>query len=275
MLYKNTHAELAKILCFVSFGFIATIARDYFLNDKVDNAKFVMLITWCSLLTSPLGEYAKFGIRCEFIVKRKISILLFATVTSLLVLFTTKNIYAILFINVLLAVMSALLIGVNSAANKSLIRIISPIFPLLNISLVWIGFTDISNITTLSYLLTFVLVLVFTHTSKKINVSYKYESVNWRGLIGQYLFFYMANTMVLINIYLVGNLPIYVIRFPIYVYSALMIISPYLKLDLKRVAFGCLCIILLAPIFCKEVAAEGVILLLTLFLLGKFFNEKS
>jgi len=285
---KFSGAVLVLLLTGVTM--LASIYRDGFLTGRIDNIKlFVSYISICALFTTPFGERMQYGFSSKLSVKFLYGILAFSLLCLWLLILLNDTDYSDLVfflgsgLNIILALTISLILGcIAMRKGPEAIRMLGPIFPVVNIFLVWCGVQSYILVVTLSYIATYILALIFyfLHGIKENpsehppKVGFKFK----KSLFTHYLSFFIAYTLVFYNIEFSEDDNIILIRLPIYAYSIATILLPFISLQpllyskyLRYLCFcGCL-VFVISFLFDYEI----YIIELGMVILGSIFARKN
>lgn len=253
--------SLQLALAFSGLGFILTVFRDVLLNNHIDDAIFfVTYISICALITTPVSERMQYGISYNEKFLNYSYLIFFSSLAFniFFYFFDLNNIYIKcigLIINIIICICIAWLIGILAGRNSPhKIRLISPLFPALNLVLVFIFHEEKAlNIVNFSYQLLFGIVIIFFLLQAKdgmkkslyANEEKTSHSIIFNSLIWHYLVFGLSYIYVLINANIINFNSIFINRLPIYFYIIFSIFLPYINIEKYiRSIFIAICLIL-------------------------------
>jgi len=227
-------------ILFSGIGFLLTIIRDFSLNNHLDDIKFfVTYISICALITTPISERMQYGLKFnKNLLLYSTTIFLISLIVNIIFLKLDKYQeikYIIgLIQNIIICLNIAMLMG-TLASNHAphMLRIMSPIFPIINMILVFIFFLEQSFfIVNLSYLILLLIVIIF-YTIQSINFDVQKQEKKksnlllFKSIFWHYLVFSIAYISVLLNANYFNFDHLFIIRVPIYFYLVISILLPY------------------------------------------------
>ena len=250
---SSNNKSIFLSVIFTFLGLVISLYRDVHLSGNIsDTSFFVTYISICALITTPLSERMQYGISS----KKNYLTLLFASLPILIsniflwefILPTSSTTELIYFFglvqNIFICIVISIMLGkIAGFKGPHVIRIIAPIFPLINILLSLMGINQSFFLVSLSYLGTLLITFIFYYfwVSGKTLLTPKSKSNNvlFEGLFFHYLSFFSAYALVILNVnVLFPNADILYSRLPIYFYVAFSMSLPYLARFFKDVSIN-------------------------------------